>query len=84
MTQKRKIVLVKWIDSMQTGGWRHKEAARSNMNCMSCGFLVERTRDYIILALNMSAYTDGDYIQIPMVAVKSVKTLHTVEQPEDK
>jgi hypothetical protein len=76
---KRKVVLVKWIDSIETGGWGKKP--ESNMSCLSAGFLVEKTKDYILIALNVSAYSDGEYLQIPMVAVKSVKTLMMVDKP---
>lgn len=79
---KRKIVLIEWIDSMQTSGWCKKPES-VNLQCRTAGFLVEKTAKHITVALNMSAYTDGDYMTIPAAAIKSVKVIGTVEQPKE-
>jgi hypothetical protein len=77
---KRKIVLVKWVDSIHTGGWGDKPS--SNTDCLTVGLLVERTKNHILVSMSASAYCDAHYIQIPAVSVKSVKTLKTVDCPE--
>lgn len=76
---KRKIVLVRWVDSIHTGGWGSKP--ESNMECLTVGLLVERTKKHILIALSASAYCDAHYIQIPAIAVRSVKSLGKVECP---
>lgn len=70
---KTKPVIVRWVDSMGTSGWRdHKP---SDMECTSIGHLISKTKDRVTIAMNSSHYGDGDFLEIPMVAVKSVKRL---------
>lgn len=51
------------------------------MTCLSCGYLVDETPTYILLALNQQEKRDyrkqmvGDTIQIPLVAVTAIREL---------
>ena len=70
---KTKPVIVRWIDSMGSSGWRKYEA--SGMECTSIGHLVEKTKDRVVICQNRSHCGDGDFMEIPLVAVKSIKRL---------
>ena len=76
MSKKKTIpVCVEWIDSMGCAGWG--DYTPSNMNCVSVGFLVEKNKDRVILALNKSLHVGrhGDYMEIPLCAVKRIRKL---------
>ena len=49
-----KLVYVEWIDSAAGRGWQSRESFEKNdagpVLCMSAGFLVRETKDYIIVA----------------------------------
>ena len=66
-------VIVRWIDSMKISGWTAYEA--SGMECTTVGHLVSKTKDRVVIAMNRSTCGDGDFMEIPLVAVKSVKKL---------
>lgn len=66
-------VIVRWIDSMGTPGWGAEPSAK--MECTSVGFLLERTKDRVAIAQNKSHYSNGDLLEIPTAAIKSVKKL---------
>ena len=70
---KTQPVIVRWIDSMKASGWRDHED--SKMECTSVGHLVKRTKDRVVIAMNRSHCGDGDYMEIPTCAIKSVKRL---------
>lgn len=66
-------VIVRWVDSMKASGWHdYKE---TGMECTSVGHLIKKTKERVVIAMNRSTCGDGDYMEIPMVAVKSVKRL---------
>ena len=74
MTAKRlPAVEVEWIDSVGTSGWGKYE--RTDMRCRSVGMLYSRDKDRIVLCLNQSAYSQGDYMEIPQSAIKRVTRL---------
>ncbi len=70
---KVKPVVVRWVDSTGISGWSKYTA--SKMECTTVGHLVEKTKDRVVIALNRSQYNDGDYMEIPNVAIKSIKKL---------
>ena len=70
---KTEPVLVRWIDSMKSSGWREFE--ETNMECASVGHLVKKTKDRVIICMNRSHCGDGDYMEIPTCAIKSIKKL---------
>ena len=73
MSKEKPAVEVRWIDSMKSSGWH--EHKLSNLECRSVGILYEKHKDRIVLALNSSQYVHGDYIEIPMIAVKKIRRL---------
>ncbi len=70
---KTKPVIVRWVDSMASPGWSAKSGAQ--FECITIGNLVEKTEERICVALNKSSYSDGDMMEIPRVAVRSVRRL---------
>ena len=70
---KARPVIVRWIDSISTGGWCNDP--RSKMECTTVGHLVERTKKGVTVALNRSHYGNGDFIEIPASAIRSVRRL---------
>ena len=70
---KTKPVIVRWLDSMGEGGWAAKSGAR--FECVTIGNLVRRDKERVVVTLNRSHYSDGDMIEIPAGAVKSVRRL---------
>ena len=70
---KARPVIVRWIDSMGQSGWN--DPTPSKMECTSVGNLIKRDKESVVLSLNKSHYGTGDHIEIPAIAVKSVKRL---------
>ena len=68
-----KAVRVDWIDSTAQGGWG--DYMETDMRCCSIGILIHKDKDVVVLAQNWSNSYLGEYITIPMVAVKKVKVL---------
>lgn len=67
-------VIVKWVDAISAPGWRDYEKA--NIECISIGHLVSKDKDMIVICQNRSAEGGGgDFMSIPIVAIKSVKKL---------
>ncbi len=71
---KTKPVVVRWIDSMGTSGWNNLDKP-TDMECTSVGHLIKKTKDRVTIAMNRSHYGNGDYMEIPMIAVKSIRKL---------
>lgn len=68
-----KPILVEWIDSMGQSGWgKHSEA---DLRCVTVGILIRKEADRIILAMNKSAHSHGEYMNIPLVAVRRIRKL---------
>lgn len=70
---KTKPVIVRWVDSMKNSGWRDYES--SGLECTTIGHLVSRTKERVAVCMNRSKYGDGDYMEIPMCSVKSIRRL---------
>ena len=66
-------VMVKWIDSMGTGGWENH--GESRMEITSIGHMVRKTADRVTIVQSKSHYNRNEQLEIPMVAVKSIKKL---------
>lgn len=66
-------VVVRWVDSIGTSGWRSDYDSR--LECTSVGHLVEKNKQGVVICLNKSHYTCGDYIEIPRSSIKSIKKL---------
>lgn len=73
MSKEKPAVEVRWIDSMQSSGWHKYE--KSDLACRSVGILYEKNKDNVVLAMNQSAYTHGDYITIPTIAITKIRKL---------
>ena len=72
-----KMVKVDWVDSMGDRGW--STPSRKSGICSTVGYLVERNKDCITVALNQchskAATRWGDSINIPACSIKKVRTL---------
>jgi hypothetical protein len=75
------VVRVEWIDSVQEHGWSYLEESlkKSNdeaMECVSVGFLVKETDNFIVLAESfmMASSSVSGFMQIPKVAVDKIDT----------
>lgn len=66
-------VIVRWVDSIASSGWR--DAPESKTECVSVGNLIKRDTNGVVLAMNSSHYGAGDYMTIPACAIRSVKKL---------
>lgn len=84
MKKKLEVVAVTWIDSYHSGGWRGSDELppidhEVISECLSVGFLVERGKKFIRLALSNDYPSQpgvgryGHFISIPRVAVKKIK-----------
>lgn len=76
--KKKEILLIKWIDSHGiTSEWEFKDELKplKPCECMSVGFLVEKTREYITIALGDSETQYLGRLTIPMRSVIKVKIL---------
>lgn len=67
-------IMVEWVDSMASSGWGDPRTP-ADMRCVSVGHLVRRTKDRVHIALNRSANSHGDHIEIPLCAVTRVRRL---------
>ena len=66
-------VIVRWVDSMGASGWH--EYKPSAMECTSVGHLISKTKDRVTICMNHSHYGKGDYMEIPTIAIKSIRKL---------
>ena len=73
-TQKRKLVEVTWVDSAAHNGWHYGCNIYEVCLCSTAGYLLQRDKKQIVVALSQSLDNDGvgDCISIPAVAVKKV------------
>ncbi len=70
-----RIVQVEWVDSSSSSGW-HYEHKDTDLNCQSVGFLAEKNKTRIkIYQSKAMAGQKGEYMEIPMCAVKKIKYL---------
>ena len=72
---KSRPVEVRWLDSMGTSGWQDPKTARTRMECVTVGHLIERTPKSVLVAMNACHYQHGEYVEIPAAAVKRVRRL---------
>lgn len=76
MPPKLDLRIVRWIDSSAAHGWLdNRDGVVKDLNCISVGFLVKKTKTSITLARDKSADYHGDFITIPMCAVTDIKKL---------
>ena len=75
MMNKVSPVVVYWIDSTGTHGWNSKNEPQGDMNCISVGHLVSKSKDRITIVQNISPYQFGNRMEIPLVSVKKIKRL---------
>lgn len=78
-----RMVLVRWVDSAGTSGWRPRAEAVADLDrpsimaCLTVGYLIGEGADAIMVAASIGH--DGDAVdntlQIPRVAIVSIKTL---------
>lgn len=55
MKNKQKLILVEWIDSCTTDNdWKDTTKSKGVAECISVGFLVKKTKEYIILFPNLT------------------------------
>jgi len=73
MSKKKPAVEVEWIDSMGSSGWH--ELKNADLRCRTVGILYEKKKDRIVIAQNESVHVYGDYIEIPVSAVKKIRKL---------
>lgn len=66
-------VRIDWIDSVGTSGWRAYE--KTKMDCVTIGFLYREYDDRYVVAMNWGRHTCGDYMEIPKIAVTSIRFL---------
>lgn len=78
--KKYRMVLVEWRDAIVRAGWEHTDEALSETDEMACttiGYLIEKTKEHIVVAGTLSddgAQLNGR-ITIPMVWVVKIQTL---------
>ena len=67
------VIRIDWIDSMQSGGWRHFR--KSKMDCVTIGILYRELSDRYVIAQNWSRHGCGDYIEIPKISVTKIRRM---------
>lgn len=79
---KIKLVKVKWQDTMSESDWKDideikKWAKKERAICVSVGWLVERTKKYIVVAGSKGVNDEdyGDFIRIPRAIIKKITRL---------
>jgi len=73
-----KALLVEWIDSASDHGWEKiKDSEIEHESCITLGFLVKESEDFIMIAHSIDQANDSanGRIQIPKVAIKSRKVI---------
>lgn len=75
-----KRVTVSWVDSASTPGWRNiEDVHRRPMRCETTGYLVERNKTGLVLALSRCLEDNTvpfcDHVVIPASCVVRVKVL---------
>jgi phosphoribosylformylglycinamidine (FGAM) synthase-like amidotransferase family enzyme len=82
MTLERpSIVEVEWADALFRAGWADKERTvsvardQTQLDHVTCGYLLDQTDEYILVALSVGQFSYGDSIQIPAGMVRRVTTL---------
>lgn len=78
-----KRVEVEWRDSMGTGRWENRKgllersSSKDWMNCRSCGYLLDKQSDRIILSLSLTEDEESvdSTLTIPAEAVTKITLL---------
>ena len=75
---KYPLVEITWNDSSSSTGWQSKPET-ALLQCWSAGYLVHRSRQAVVIALNcsseQSANSFGDTMTIPARCVKRIRRL---------
>ena len=88
MRQKKlKLLLVDWVDSAGSTGWRQTDELQPEIGeCQSVGFLVSETKEALALALNRSRLPNfrpfGEIVSIPKRCIIRSRVLLTLARPE--
>jgi hypothetical protein len=80
------VVEVEWVDSMKLpGNWITRERALEDlhdtdkMDHVTCGYLLEKTREYVAVAESLGGPSTGDAVtgvlQIPRGCVRNITVL---------
>lgn len=73
---KRKIIYVEWIDAVADSGWcKDKDAEDIARQCHAIGFLVNETKDSIILACTYHDLETNARMAIPKAWIKKRKVV---------
>lgn len=61
MSDKRKLLVIEWVDSHATNGWRPlDDIACEPLHCRSVGWLVGETDQMVVLVASISGEKNGD------------------------
>ncbi len=80
-----KLAVVDWLDILVLSGWAKKSDRAVPSPCRSVGWVVEKTKDYILLTADIDGHSptpdcEDAYnrrIVIPMGCVKKIRYLKT-------
>jgi len=67
---------VQWEDSAGTHGWQlHRDGQYGTVMCHSVGWMVEKSKNRVVMALNWNEGQIGEIMTIPKSAVRKMKRL---------
>jgi len=65
-----KLVKLKWIDSIQSHGWVHKNDLKElKMEIISVGYLIKEDKDFMVITSSISEESFCAPLQIPKIAI---------------
>ena len=71
-----KIVKISWIDSTSEPGWHDKTTWKApSTDCVSVGFLLEKTDDHISICQSYHEDEYGEPITIPLKSITEVQEI---------
>jgi hypothetical protein len=79
MNKPAKIVHITWVDSQVDLGWKRVDP-KITLLCESVGYLVEKTKDRVIIATNFAhgdVVSYGQHTHIPTCSIKKIRTVRT-------
>lgn len=74
----RKLVEVLWLDSAFHTGWKNSRVSVDISHCRTTGYLVERNKHRVVVAMHSEDGVDGSYgeaMAIPRACVKKIRRL---------
>jgi len=76
-TKPPQIALVTWLDTAQYSGWfgSRDDIPTAPLKMESVGWLIERNKAVIVLAMTAGEFKRGDFLVIPAGCVQSVDLL---------